>query len=179
MSDRGEGGSIGGLFFASSFQFLLYALQDVDRESLRKEGAGFADREAVIARRDQALRRLNAGEFFPAGHVLLAGPESEPKPRRVEVAVTPTDFVLFEGENEISRIPRSEVTGLRLLDEHGERVSHPPTEVEEMDQRDRQYVVWLDRNATAGRGGHVFVFHAWSVAEEARRDFERNLGAAT
>jgi hypothetical protein len=179
MSDGGEGGSIGGLFFASRFQFVLYFLQDVDRESLRKEGARFAEREAVIARRDQALRRLNAGEFFPAGHVLLAGPGGEPKPRRVEVAVTPTDFVLFEGENEISRIPRSEVTGLHLLDEHGERVSHPPTEVEEMDQRDRQYVVWLDRNATAGRGGHVFVFHAWSVAEEARRDFERNLGAST
>jgi hypothetical protein len=179
MTDRGEGGSIGGLFFASGFQFVLYALQDIDRASLRKEGARFAEREAVIARRDQALRRINAGEFFPAGHVLLAGPEGEPKPRRVEVAVTPTDFVLFEGENEISQIPRSEVSGLRLLDEHGERVSDPPTEVEEMDQRDRQYVVWLDRNATAGRGGHVFVFHAWSVAEEARRDFERNMGAAS
>ena len=164
MTDRDEGGSIGGLFYASGFQFVLYALQDIDRADLRKEGARFAEREAVIARRDQTLRRLNAGEFFPAGHVLLAGPDGYPKPRRVEVAVTPTDFVLFEGENEISRIPR---------------ISHPPTEVEEMDQRDRQYVVWLDRNATAGRGGHVFVFHAWSVAEEARRDFERNLGGAT
>jgi hypothetical protein len=181
MTERGEGegGSIGGLFLASGFQFVLYAFQDIDRANLTKEGARFAEREAVIARRDQTLRRLNAGEFFPAGHVLLAGPDGYPEPRRVEVAVTPTDFVLFEGENEISRIPRSEVMGLRLLDEHGERVSQPPTEVEEMDQRDRQYVVWLDRNAPAGRGGHVFVFHAWSVAEEARRDFERNLGGAT
>jgi hypothetical protein len=179
MTERGEGGSIEGLFLASGFQFVLYALQDLDRENLMKEGARFAEREAVIARRDQTLRRINAGEFFPAGHVLLTGPDGSPRPRRVEVAVTPTDFVLFEGEHEISRIPRSEVTGLRLLDEHGELVAHPPTEVEEMDQRDRQYVVWLDRNATAGRGGHVFVFHAWSVAEEARRDFERNLGAVT
>jgi hypothetical protein len=180
MTDRGEGGSIGGLFYATGFQFLLYALQDIDRADLRKEGARIAEREAVIARRDQTLRRLNAGEFFPAGHVLVKDPDGYlPKPRRVEVAVTPTDFVLFEGENEISRIPRSEVTGLRLLDEHGERVSHPPTEVEEMDQRDRQYVVWLDRNASGGPGGHVFVFHAWSVAEEARRDFERNLQRAT
>jgi len=111
--------------------------------------------------------------------VLLKDPDDYLETRRVEVAVTPTDFVLFEGEYEISRIPRSEVTGLRLLDEHGEPVSHPPTEVEEMDQRDRQYVVWLDRNATGGPGGHVFVFHAWSVAEEARRDFKRNLGGAT
>jgi len=179
MTERGEGGSIKGLFLASGFQFVLYALQDIDRADLRDEGARIAKREAVIARRDQTLRSINAGEFFPAGHVLLAGPDGYPEPRRVEVAVTPTDFVLFAGENEISRIPRSEVTGLRLLDEHGDRVSHPPTEVEEMDQHDRQYVVWLDRNATVGRGGHVFVFHAWSVAEEARRDFERNLGSAT
>ena len=179
MTERVEGRFIGGLFYADAFQFVLYALQDIDRANLRKEGARFAEREAVITRRDQTLRRLNAGEFFSAGHVLLEGPDGYPEPRRVEVAVTPTDFVLFEGEKEISRIPRSEVTGLRLLDEHGERVSHSPTEVEEMDQRDRQYVVWLDRNATAGRGGHVFVFHAWSVAEEARRDFERNVRGVT
>jgi hypothetical protein len=179
MTERGEGGSIGGLLWADTFQFVLYALQDIDRANLRTEGARIAERESVIARRDQTLRRLNAGEFFPAGHVLLEGPDGHPEPRRVEVAVTETDFVLFEGEKELTRIPRSEVTGFRLLDDHGERVSHPPTEVEEMDQPDRQYVVWLDRQAMGGSGGHVFVFHAWSVADEARRDFERNLQGAT
>lgn len=74
MTERVEGRFIGGLFYADAFQFVLYALQDIDRANLRKEGARFAEREAVITRRDQTLRRLNAGEFFSAGHVLLEVP---------------------------------------------------------------------------------------------------------
>jgi hypothetical protein len=99
MTNRDEGGSIGGLLYASRFQFVLYALQDIDRANLRKEGARIAEREAVIARRDQTLRRLNAGEFFPAGHVLLKDPEVI---RNLvgSRSRTPTDFVLFEGEEE-------------------------------------------------------------------------------
>ena len=179
MTENVGGRIVGGLLLADTFQFVLHILEDIDRENLATEGANIAERELATTRRDQTLRRLNAGEFFPAGHVLLQGPDGHPEPRRVEVAVTKTDFVLFDGKNEVTRIPRSEVTGLRLLDDHGERVSHPPTEVEEMDQPDRQYVVWLDRQAKGGSGGHVFVFHAWSVADEARRDFERNLRGAT
>jgi hypothetical protein len=30
MTNRDEGGSIGGLLYASRFQFVLYALQDID-----------------------------------------------------------------------------------------------------------------------------------------------------
>jgi hypothetical protein len=175
MTEDVGGRFVGGLLYADAFQFVLYFLQDIDRADLATEGAHIAEREAATAWRDQALRRLNAGEFFPAGHVLLEGPDGHPEPRRVEVAVTETDFVLFDGEIEITRIPRSEVTGLRFLDDSGQPVSYPPTEIEEMDQLDRLYMLWVDRQAVGGPGGHVFVFHAWSVADEARRDFERNL----
>jgi hypothetical protein len=67
------------------------------------------------------------------------------------------------------------VTGVRLLDDHGEPVPYGPTEVQELDQPDRRYVVWLDRTAEDVAGGHIFVFRAWSVADEAKRDFERSL----
>ncbi|MGH2488582.1 MAG: hypothetical protein ACRDFR_03060 [Candidatus Limnocylindria bacterium] len=179
MTENVAGRFVGGLFLAEAIQFGLHVLQDIDRAKLRTEGAHIAEREDATRRRDQALRRLNAGEFFPAGWVLLEGPDGRPEAQRVEAAVTETDFVLLDAEEEITRIPRSEVTGLRLLDEYGEPVSHPPTELQEMDQPDRLYVVWLDRRAMGGPGGHVFVFHAWSVADEARRDFERNLRGAT
>jgi hypothetical protein len=51
----------------------------------------------------------------------------------------------------------------------------PPSEVQEMDIADRRYVVWVDRAADAGVGGHAFVFLAWSTAAEAERDFRRQL----
>jgi hypothetical protein len=38
----------------------------------------------------------------------------------------------------------------------------------------RRYVVSVDRRARDGIASHAFVFRSLSVADEARRDFERN-----
>jgi len=185
---------LGGMLFADAIQFGLYALEDFHRADLKREQASLADREEAARLRHETLERLGTRERFPAGMILTEGPGGRAVPRRVEVAVTESEFVLLDaeerrpeeritrppGEDEdvVARIPRSEVTGVRLLDEHGEPVSNPPTEVEELDEPDRQYVVWVDRRASDGSGGHVFVFGAFSVADEAMRDFERSISRA-
>lgn len=106
--------------------------------------------------------------------------------------MTDTDLVLLDAEGRrlkgqverlasegewVAKIPRAEVTGVRLLDEHGEPVSVPPTELEELEHPDRLYTVWVDRRTNGDTGSHVFVFHAWSTGDEARRDFERALAS--
>lgn len=182
---------LGGMFLADGIQWGLYALQDLHRTDLKLEQASVADREEAARLRNDTLRRLATGEVFSAGTALIESPSGGAEPRRVEIAVTTSELVLLdaeerppvqriahlprEGEEVVARIPRSEVTGVRLLDEHGEPVSSPPTELQELDERDRQYVVWVDRKTTEGSGGHIFVFRAWSVANEARRDFERSI----
>lgn len=182
---------LGGMFLADGIQFGLYLLQDLHRWDLKREQASMADREEAARLRNDTLRRLGTGELFSAGTALIESLSGAAEPRRVEVAVTESDFVLLdaedrppaqriahlprEGEEVVARIPRSEVTGVRLLDERGEPVSNPPTELQELEEPDRQYVVWVDRKTTEGSGGHIFVFSAWSVADEARRDFERSM----
>jgi hypothetical protein len=155
-------------------------MQDVDRAALRAEGARIAEAEELRRLRDDALRRLNGREVFSAGAALLTGPDGKPDPRPAVVVVTDDEFVLLDAdpqapEEEIVRIPRSEVTGVRILDEHGEQVVMPPGEVQELDLVDRRYVVWVDREADGRTGGHAFVFFAYSVAAEAERDFRRQL----
>jgi hypothetical protein len=173
---------LNGFFVADQLQFLSSLLQDIDRAELRLEGARIAQAEELRRLRDDMLRRLNAREVFPAGAALRTGPDGKPDPRPVVVAVTDAELVVLDAdpqapEEEIARIPRNELSGVRLLDEHGEVVPAPPSEVEEMDLADRRYVVWVDRAADGEAGGHAFVFLAWSMAAEAERDFRRQLPA--
>jgi hypothetical protein len=169
-----------GFIAADAIGLMLAVLQDVDRADLRDEGARIAANEELRRLRDEKLLRLDGREVFAAGAALLTAPNGRPDPRPAVVVVTDPELVILDAhpqapEEEIERIPRAEVTGVRLLDEYGEPVASPPSEVEELDARDRRYVVWLDREVEGRRGGHAFAFLAWSVAAEAERDFRRNL----
>lgn len=182
---------LGGLLFADIAQLGLYGLQDLHRYELGLERASIADEEEAARLRNETLARLGTRELFAAGIVLVQDAEGRAEPRRVEVAVTDSELILLDAEEHrpaerivapyredeavVAHIPRNEVTGVRLLDDQGEPVLNPPTELQELDQLDRRYVVWVDRTATEGAGGHIFVFRAWSVADEAKRDFERSM----
>jgi hypothetical protein len=175
--------ALSGFFYADQIQLVFYVLQDVKRAELRAEGRRLEENEELRRLRDEKLRLLGAREVFPVGSALLTGPDGKPDPRPAIVVVTDAEFVVLDAdpqapEEEIARIPRREVTGARLLDEHGEPVTTAPNEVEEVDARgERRYVVWLDRDVQGRAGGHAFVFLAWSVAAEAERDFRRQLPA--
>jgi hypothetical protein len=180
VTDIPIGASAAGFFVADEIALLLAVLQDIDRSDLRVEGARIAANEELRRQRDDLLRRLDGRAVFPAGAALQTGPDGRPDPRPAVVVVTEPDFVALDAdprapEDEIERIPRAEVTSVRLLDEHGDPITTPPSEVEEMDLVGRRYLVWLDREFQGRKGGHAFAFLAWSVAAEAARDFRRNL----
>jgi hypothetical protein len=168
-------------FVAERPTILAYVLMDLDRAQLRTEGRALAQTEELRMRRAEMLRRLDAREVFPAGAVLLIGPDGKPVPRPVEVVVTETELVLLSShpempDDEVGRLPRREVTGIRLLDERGEPAG-ALTEVEELDAPTQRYVVWVERVIDGRPRGHAFVFLSYSVAAEAERDFRRQLPA--
>ena len=133
--------------------------------------------------RNRKLREIGSLEVFPAGMAVLAETEAGPTLREVVVAVTDDDFVLLdadvkrEPEGEFGRIVRAEVAGLRMVDEQGQQVAMLQSrDVLELDEpASRRYVVSVDRRAGDGIASHAFVFRSLSVADEARRDFERNI----
>jgi hypothetical protein len=180
----------GVMLFAEVGQLDFYRLHDLHRNELARERASRVDREIATQLRNEILRRLGSLEVFPAGIALTRGPDGREVPRHVDVAVTASDFILLDADDLrratphqtdgiVARIPRSDVTSVRLLDEDGDPVTYPPSEVQELDLPDRQYLVWVDRTAPDGSGGHVFAFRAWSVANEAKRDFERSAPNCT
>ena len=78
-------------------------------------------------------------------------------------------------DGEIGRIRKADVTGVRMLDEAGYPISMTQArDVLELDEPEHSYVVALDQRAEEAEA-HAFVFRSLSVADEARRDFERNL----
>lgn len=170
------------LFFANQLQLDAYFEMDRDLGHLRIEAGEIADSDELRMRRAEKLQRLAAREVFAAGAALMAGPEDKPFPRPVVVAVTDDDLVLLDArvevvpEDEIGRIPRREITGVRLLDQRGEPVQ-PLSEVEELDANVQPYLVYVDREIEGQASGHVFVFLSYSVAAEAERDFRRQLPA--
>ena len=135
--------------------------------------------------RNRKLREIGSLEVFPAGMAVLAETEAGPTLREVVVAVTDDDFVLLdadvkrEPEGEFGRIVRAEVAGLRMVDEQGQQVAMLQSrDVLELDEpTSRRYVVSVDRRAGDGIASHAFVFRSLSVADEARRDFERNIAS--
>jgi hypothetical protein len=167
------------LVLTSVGNFFAYAFQDIARARVAAEGRAIAEAAHLRTRRAETLTRLGAGEIFPAGSVVLKGPKDRPEPRATIVVVTKDELVLLDAspeapEDEFGRIPRNEITGVRLLDETGVPAT-PMTEVEELDARRRPYVVWVDRKADEGERGHAFVFPSYTVAAEAERDFRRQL----
>ena len=171
----------GALFTADLVQFLPYILLDIRRWQLRAEGKAIVEDDRLRARRAEKLRQLQPGEVFPAGSVLLTGPDGRPDPRPAVVAVTEADLVLLSSdveapEEEMARIPRGEITGVRLLDERGEPAT-AVSEVDELDAPPQRYLVWVDREIDGQSQGNAFVFLSYTVAAEAERDIRRQIPA--
>jgi hypothetical protein len=167
------------LMFTGVANFFAYSFGDIERERVAFEGWAIAEAARLRIQRAQTLTLLGAGEVFPAGSVVLKGPNDRPEPRATIVVVTKDELVLLDAdpqapEDEFGRIPRNEIAGVRLLDESGAPAT-PMTELEELDAPRRPYVVWVDRKADVGERGHVFVFPSYTVAAEAERDFRRQL----
>jgi hypothetical protein len=152
----------------------LDAFVDDQRSMVRIEEA----KEARIRK----LTSIGSGEVFPAGFVIMQAPGGRHRIRYdVIVAVTEHDFVVLNADvqhdpdGEIGRIRRADVTGVRMLDEAGNPISMTQArDVLELDEPEHSYVVALDGRVEEAEA-NAFVFRSLSVADEARRDFERNL----
>jgi len=153
-------------------------------DDLRASGHAIAANEEARNLRVRKLSQIGSLEVFPAGIAVL--PETEAGPTLSEVvAVTNDDFVLLDADveadpdGEFGRIGRAEVAGLRMVDEQGQQVAMLQSrDVLELDEpASRRYVVSVDRRAGDGIASHAFVFRSLSVADEARRDFERNIAS--
>jgi hypothetical protein len=179
----GAGEAAGALFTADFGQFLAYVVLDIRQWQIGRQGKAIIEDDRLRGRRAEKLRQLHAGEVFPAGSALLAGPDGRPDPRPVVVAVTEADLVLLASkldsspeapDEEIARIPRGELTGARLLDERGEPAT-PLTDVEELDAPAQRYLVWVEREIEGRSQGNAFVFLSYGVAAEAERDLRRQI----
>ena len=148
-----------------------------------------AERRAIEtshdARGDRArkLRSIGSFEVFPAGVVISHQPGSGPSSREVVVAVTETDFVVLDADiqrdpdGEIGMISRNGVSAVRLVDENGQPTAMTRSRdlLELDDPPSRRYVVSVDRQDGDRTTSHAFVFRSLSVADEAKRDFDRNV----
>ena len=136
--------------------------------------------------RIRKLTSIGSGEVFPAGFVIMQAPGATHRVRYdVVVAVTEEDFVVLNADarrgadGEIGRVRRAEVTGVRMLDEAGKPIAMTQSrDVLELDEPEHSYVVAVDQGVGDGSEAHAFVFRSLSVADEARRDFGRNLATA-
>jgi len=169
---------------------LLYLIDGLWRirdhsDDLPGEGHAMSPTEEARDLRNRKLCEIGSLEVFPAGMAVLAETEAGPTLRGVVVAVTDDDFVLFDADvkrepaGEFGRIGRVEVAGLRMVDEQGQPVAMLQSlDVLELDEpASSRYVVSVDRRSGDGIASHAFVFRSLSVADEARRDFERNIAS--
>jgi hypothetical protein len=63
-----------------------------------------------------------------------------------------------------------------MVDEAGNHIAMTqPRDVLELDEPEHSYIVAIDRREGDATVSQAFVFRSLSVADEARRDFERNL----
>jgi hypothetical protein len=160
----------------------LWPVRD-DSDDLPGKGHAMSATEEARDLRNRKLREIGSLEVFPAGMAVLAETEGGPTLREVVVAVTDDDFVLLdadvkrEPDGEFGRIGRAEVAGLRMVDEQGRPVAMLQSrDILELDEpASRRYVVSVDRRAGDEIASHAFVFRSLSVADEARRDFARNI----
>jgi hypothetical protein len=167
---------------------LLYLIDDLwpvrdHSEDLPGEGRAMSPTEEARDLRNRKLRQIGSLEVFPAGMAVLEETEAGPTLREVVVAVTDDDFVLLDADvkrepaGELGRIGRAGTAGLRMVDEQGQPVAMLQSrDILELDEpASRRYVVSVDRRAGDGIASHAFVFRSLSVADEARRDFARNI----
>jgi hypothetical protein len=164
----------------------LWRIQDDSDDlpdDLGASGPAIAASEEARNLRGRKLSQIGSLEVFLAGIAVLPETEAGPTLSQVVVAVTNDDFVLLDADverdpdGEFGRIGRAEVAGLRMVDEQGQPVAMLQSrDVLELDEpASRRYVVSVDRRAGDGIASHAFVFRSLSVADEARRDFARNI----
>lgn len=174
-------GVAGGLFAIDQAHLAGYGIADaLVGDRLGAARRAFEASEERRRLRTELLARLGASEVFAAGAVLVFDAEGRPDPHGVYVAVTDRELVLLDGdvesapEREIGRLSMTDITGIRLLDGQGELVDVSTIdEVSELDDPGGTLVaLWVDR---ADGGSNGFVFHAPTLALEAKRDFERVL----
>ena len=96
------------------------------------------------------------------------------------VTATKDDLVVLNADirrdpdGEIGRIHKADVVGVRMADESGNPIAMTqPRDVLELDEPERSYIV--DRREGEATVSQAFVFRSLSVADEARRDFARNI----
>jgi hypothetical protein len=139
--------------------------------------------EEARAARIRKLTSIESGEVFPAGVVILQEPNSSHRIKQdALVAVTRDDLVVLNADirrdpdGEIGRIRKADVTGVRMVHETGHAIVMTQSrDVLELNEPEHSYVVAVDQRVGEGTVSHAFVFRSLSVADEARRDFERNL----
>jgi hypothetical protein len=136
--------------------------------------------------RNRKLASIGTREVFPAGIVILQDERGHRTKRNVIVAVTSDDLVVLNAEvrrdpeGEIGRIRKADVVGVRMVDEAGNRIAMTQSrDVLELDEPERSYIVAVDRREGDATVSQAFVFRSLSVADEARRDFERNLAKSS
>jgi hypothetical protein len=166
----------------------LWRIQDDSDDlpdDLRASGHAIAATDEARNLRIRKLSQIGSLEVFPAGIAVLPETEGGPTLSEVVVAVTNDDFVLLDADverdpdGEVGRIRRAEIAGLRMVDEQGQPVAMLQSrDVLELDEPDsRRYVVSVDRREGEATVSQAFVFRSLSVADEARRDFERNIAS--
>jgi len=152
-------------------------LVDEQRKMLRIEEANEA--------RNRKLTAIESGELFPAGFVILQEQGSSHRIRHnVIVAVTKDAFVVLNADvqrdpdGEIGRIHKADVVGVRMVDESGNRIAMTQQrDLLELDEPERSYIVAVDRREGEATVSQAFVFRSLSAADEARRDFARNIAS--
>ena len=178
--------------FETVANFTWLMLDDVLRSMPRTSDAMdvFVEEQQKMRRREDArearnrkLTSIGSGEVFPAGEVILQENGSSHRIKKsVVVAVTNDDLVVLNADvmrdpdGEIGRIRKADVTGVRMVDEAGTPIAMTLSrDVVELSEPDHLYLVAIDRRAGESAASDAFTFHSLSVADEARRDFERTL----
>jgi hypothetical protein len=147
---------------------LIELLSKRERWDIEADEATFEAKQ----RRSRKLAKIGSRRLIPAGLAAVSDGVGGSAFRASLLAVTDDDLVLLDAnvtgdpDREFARIPRSDVTGVRVVDEHGDPVNAAPLSVaDELDQpSDRRFALLLDSKG----GFSLFAFRSLSRAIEAR-----------
>jgi hypothetical protein len=126
----------------------------------------------AMQRRSHKLAEIGSRRLVPMGLAAVSDGAGGSALRASLLAVTADDLVLLDAnvtgdpDGELARIPRSDITGVRIVDEQGDPLAAaPPSVSEELDQPpDRRFALVLD-----SKGGYsLFAFRSLARAIEAR-----------
>lgn len=147
---------------------LIDLLSKQERWDIEADEATFEAKQ----RRGEKLVEIGSERLIPIGLAAVSDGAGGSTLRASLLAVTTDDLVLLDAnvtggpDRELARIPRSDITGVRIVDEHGDPVdAAPPSVSDEIAQpSDRRYALVLD----SSNGFSLFAFRSLSRAIEAR-----------